>query len=99
MGQQVKELFDWARRRKILASVFVALTLTVGRDDASLERYLDHVDHAVETMNFAANDVHVAAGVRVLLRQLVLEKLQMQHNGVDRIFDFVSYAAGYAPAG
>src|SRR5258707_1604262 len=30
MGQQVKELFDWARRRKILASFFVALTLTVG---------------------------------------------------------------------
>jgi serine protease Do len=30
MGQQVKELFDWARRRKILASAFVALTLTVG---------------------------------------------------------------------
>src|ERR1700756_781607 len=30
MGQQVKELFDWARRRKILATFFVALTLTVG---------------------------------------------------------------------
>jgi serine protease Do len=30
MGQQVKELFDWARRRKIMASAFVALTLTVG---------------------------------------------------------------------
>src|ERR1700726_4227959 len=30
MGQQVKELFDWARRRKILASVFVTLTLVVG---------------------------------------------------------------------
>jgi len=30
MGQQVKELFDWARQRKILASAFVALTLTVG---------------------------------------------------------------------
>src|SRR6266436_3168326 len=30
MGQQVKELFDWARRRKILASFFVALTLAVG---------------------------------------------------------------------
>jgi serine protease Do len=30
MGQQVKELFDWARRRKILASLFVALTLIVG---------------------------------------------------------------------
>jgi len=30
MGQQVKELYDWARRRKILATIFVALTLTVG---------------------------------------------------------------------
>ena len=30
MGQQVRELFDWARRRKILASLFVALTLVVG---------------------------------------------------------------------
>jgi serine protease Do len=30
MGEQVKELYDWARRRKILAGVFVALTLTVG---------------------------------------------------------------------
>jgi serine protease Do len=30
MGQQVKELYEWARRRKILAAVFVALTLTVG---------------------------------------------------------------------
>jgi serine protease Do len=29
MGQ-VKELFDWARRRKILAAVFVTLTLVVG---------------------------------------------------------------------
>src|SRR5947209_13724155 len=30
MGEPVKELYDWARRRKILATVFVALTLTVG---------------------------------------------------------------------
>ncbi len=30
MGEQVKELMDWARRRKILAGVFVALTLAVG---------------------------------------------------------------------
>src|SRR6266581_6532280 len=30
MGEQVKELMDWARRRKILAAVFVAFTLTVG---------------------------------------------------------------------
>jgi serine protease Do len=30
MGEQVKELFVWARRRKILASFFVVLTLSVG---------------------------------------------------------------------
>jgi serine protease Do len=30
MGEQVKELFVWARRRKILASFFVGLTLLVG---------------------------------------------------------------------
>jgi serine protease Do len=30
MGDQVKELFDWARRRKIIATFFVGLTLVVG---------------------------------------------------------------------
>ncbi len=30
MGQQVKDLFDWARQRKVLASLFVATTLVVG---------------------------------------------------------------------
>src|SRR6184192_4954677 len=30
MGEQVKELMDWARRRKILAAVFVSFTLVVG---------------------------------------------------------------------
>jgi serine protease Do len=30
MGQQVRELFGWARRRKFLASLFVATTLAVG---------------------------------------------------------------------
>jgi serine protease Do len=30
MGEQVRELFNWARRRKILAAVFVAFTLSVG---------------------------------------------------------------------
>src|SRR6266849_6349258 len=30
MGEQVRELFNWARRRKILAAVFVAFTLTIG---------------------------------------------------------------------
>ena len=30
MGEQVKELFNWARRRKVMASFFVAFTLIVG---------------------------------------------------------------------
>src|SRR5258708_575971 len=30
MGEQVRELLNWARRRKILAAIFVAFTLTVG---------------------------------------------------------------------
>src|SRR5271168_1702439 len=30
MGEQVKEIFNWARRRKIMATLFVAMTLTVG---------------------------------------------------------------------
>ncbi|HYL86315.1 MAG TPA: Do family serine endopeptidase [Candidatus Angelobacter sp.] len=30
MGEQVKELLNWARRRKIMAAVFVAFTLAVG---------------------------------------------------------------------
>ncbi len=36
----------------------MALTLTVGRNGASLERYLDHLDHAVDTMGID----HVALG-------------------------------------
>jgi len=30
MGEQVKELFDWARRRKIVVSVLVVFTLGIG---------------------------------------------------------------------
>src|SRR5579863_5585640 len=30
MGEQVKEIFNWARRRKIMASFFVAFTLVTG---------------------------------------------------------------------
>src|SRR3981189_4005424 len=30
MGEQVRELFNWARRRKILAAVLVAFALAVG---------------------------------------------------------------------
>jgi hypothetical protein len=31
MGEQVKEVYNWARRRKIMAAFFVALTLLVRR--------------------------------------------------------------------
>ncbi len=30
MGQQVRELMDWARRRKVLATLFVTVTLAIG---------------------------------------------------------------------
>jgi S1-C subfamily serine protease len=30
MGLQAKELLDWARRRKVLASAFLVITLAVG---------------------------------------------------------------------
>src|SRR5258708_37095183 len=59
----------------------------------------ERLHHAVKTMYFTANDVHVAARVRVLLRQLVLQKLQMQHNCINRVLDLMSHAAGYAAAG
>src|ERR1700726_3631847 len=53
MGQQVKELFDWARRRKILASVFVALTLIVGILIGSV---VSGRVSAMKTFNFAGTN-------------------------------------------
>src|SRR6202790_477273 len=58
MGQQVKELFDWARRRKILASVFVALTLVGGILIGSV---VSGRVSAMKTMSFAgANATRLA---------------------------------------
>src|SRR5712671_4625766 len=53
MGQQVKELFDWARRRKLLASVFVALTLVVGILIGSV---VSGRVSAMKTMSFAGTN-------------------------------------------
>lgn len=50
------QLHALAERGGVLG--IMALTLTVGRNGASLERYLDHIDHAVETMGIE----HVALG-------------------------------------
>src|ERR1700722_6887313 len=38
---------------------------------------------AVETVNFAADDVHVAAGIGIELGELVLQKLQMENDRID----------------
>src|ERR1700686_2882515 len=53
MGQQVKKLFDWARRRKILASLFVALTLVVGILIGSV---VSGRVSAMKTMSFAGTN-------------------------------------------
>ena len=53
MGQQVKELFDWARRRKILASGFVILTLAVGILIGSI---VSGRVSAMKTLSFAGTD-------------------------------------------
>src|SRR5260370_41709788 len=58
-----------------------------------------HLHHAVKTMNLAADNVHVAPRVGVNLSQLVLQKLQVEHNGVNRVLDLVRYAAGETSAG
>ena len=55
--------------------------------------------HAVEPVNFVADDVHMAAGIGIQLHQLVLQQLQMQDDGIDGILYFVGNAAGYASAG
>ena len=51
-----EQLLAIAERGGVLG--MMALTLTVGRDGASLERYLEHLDHAVNTMGIE----HVALG-------------------------------------
>src|SRR3984885_13948468 len=53
MGLQVKELFDWARRRKVLASAFVVLTLGVGIVIGSI---VSGKVSAMKTMSFAGTN-------------------------------------------
>src|SRR5208337_1240916 len=54
---------------------------------------------AIQPSNLAVNNVHVALSVGLLLGQLVAQQLQVQHDGVDGILDFVGDAAGEASAG
>ena len=55
--------------------------------------------HPIQAVDLAVNNVDVAARVGISLLQLVLQQLQMQNDGIDRILDFVSHAAGQPPAG
>ena len=66
---------------------------------ASPHEVNESLHHAVEPMNLAADDIHVTAGIRVELRELVLQELQVEHDGVDGILHFMSNAAGHASAG
>ena len=50
-------------------------------------------------MDFAADNIHVTARVRIDLPQLALQQLQMKNDGVDRILNFVGHAAGQTAAG
>ena len=54
---------------------------------------------AVEAVDFVADDVHVAAGFGIVLLQLVLQQLEVEDDGVDGVFHFVSDATGEASAG
>ena len=53
MGQQVKEIFDWARRRKILAFMVVAMTLGVG---ILIGTVVSGKVSAMKTMSFAGTN-------------------------------------------
>src|SRR5712671_850696 len=55
--------------------------------------------HPVEAMNFASDNIHVAASVGIELCQLVLQELEMKNDGVDGVLHFVGDAAGDASAG
>src|SRR5712691_2815883 len=59
----------------------------------------ESLNDAIEPVNFAADNVHVPAGVGIELRQLVLQELKMENDSVDGIFYFVSDPAGHASAG
>src|SRR5712691_9486611 len=72
MGEQVRELFDWARRRKILASVFVALTLVVGILIGSV---VSGRVSAMKTLSFAGTNVtRVGPAVVNIATTQVLER-------------------------
>ena len=57
-----------------------------------------NLNDAIEAVNFAADDVHVATGAWVGLLQLVLQKMQVQNDGIDRVLDLVGNAAREAAA-
>jgi len=55
--------------------------------------------HPVEAMNFIVDNVDMTPSVRIDLLHLVPQQLQMQHDGVDWILDFMSDPTGHTAAG
>ncbi len=55
--------------------------------------------NAVEAVDLVADNIHVAARVRIVLLQFVLQQLQVQHDGVDGVLDLVRHASRHPSAG
>src|SRR5213595_952565 len=57
-----------------------------------------NLHHAIQAVNLVANNIHVPKRIGVSLLKLVLQQLQMQHDGINRILHFVCDSAGQPPA-
>src|ERR1700691_5682733 len=57
------------------------------------------LNDAVEAADFAADDVHVTASSGVVLLQFILQQLQVQHDGIDRVLYFVGHTSGESSTG
>src|ERR1700677_392974 len=58
-----------------------------------------NLNDAVEATDFAADDVHVTASIGVVLLEFILQQLQVQHDGIDRVLYFVGHASGEPSTG
>src|SRR5215467_10019481 len=58
-----------------------------------------NLDHAIQTMDLAIDNVYMAVCVRVELLQFVAQQLQVKHDSVNRVLNFVCHSAGHATGG
>src|SRR5439155_1645538 len=71
--------------------------LDLGGDASALVS--DFGDYTVQPMNFITNNFHVTPRVGVDLLEFVLQQLQVKHDGIDGILDFVGDSASEPAAG